>query len=317
VLSGRVRLGGIDYQACYWSDTTITLLPQLAGGPVYSQSFAISGDGSVQVGVSCSTASPTWNVGESCRWKNGVAQSLGALPGAAKEGVARSCNRNGSIVVGDAMSTAGRRAYIWDAQRGMRELGSVLVSEYGMNLTGWTLSYAFAMTPDGSVIVGAGTNPSGNVEGWIARLGCGTSMSYCTAGTTTNGCNATLSSSGTPSASGAGEFTLHATGVEGQKQGLFFYGLSGAQASPWGTSSSFLCVKAPTQRMATQSSGGTAGACNGSFASDWNAFIAANPSALGQPFALGDQVQVQAWFRDPPSPKTTSLSNALTFVVCP
>ena len=61
---------------------------------------------------------------------------------------------------------------------------------------------------------------------------------------------------------------------------------------------------------------GSTGACDGALVLDWNAFIAANPTALGAPFAGGDSVDVQAWFRDPPSPKSTSLSNALTFVVC-
>lgn len=317
VVSGRVRLGGSGYQACYWTDAVRTMLPQLPGGPSFSFCYAISGDGSVQVGGSCSLASPTFGLGESCRWKNGVAQSLGALPGAAKQGVARSCNRDGSIVVGEAMSTAGLRAYIWDATNGMRELGAVLASDYGLNLAGWTLTSANAITPDGRVVVGVGINPSGHKEGWIARLGCGGFASYCTAGTTTNGCTATLWAAGTPSASGTGSFTLSATSVEGQKQGLFFYSDGGAQAAPWGASTSLLCLKTPMQRMEPQNSGGTSGACSGSLASDWNAFISANPATLGAPFTAGDRFWAQAWFRDPLSAKATSLSNALSFVVCP
>jgi hypothetical protein len=50
---------------------------------------------------------------------------------------------------------------------------------------------------------------------------------------------------------------------------------------------------------------------------DWNAFIATNPGALGNPFLAGQAVYAQGWFRDPPAPKTTSLSNALKFTVCP
>jgi hypothetical protein len=38
---------------------------------------------------------------------------------------------------------------------------------------------------------------------------------------------------------------------------------------------------------------------------------------LGAPFAAGDAVWSQAWFRDPPSPGTTSMSNALRFTVGP
>jgi uncharacterized membrane protein len=320
VLSGRVRLGGIGYQACYWQDTTLVLLPQLSGAPgtPYSQCLAISGDGSVQVGVSVSVDSPNYAQGEACRWEAGVAQSLGSLPGASKRGLARSANRNGSVVVGTAQDSGGTMiAFIWDAQRGMRDLKAVLQTEHGLNLSGWTLINAHAITPAGDVIVGWGTNPAGFLEGWVARLGCATVASYCTAGTTTNGCNAMLSASGTPSASGAGSFVITANGVEGQKQGLLFYGVSGAAISAWGTTTSFLCVKAPTQRMAVQNSGGTAGACDGLLASDWNAYIAANPTALGTPFAFGDALYVQAWFRDPPSPKTTALSNAVSVTVCP
>jgi hypothetical protein len=50
---------------------------------------------------------------------------------------------------------------------------------------------------------------------------------------------------------------------------------------------------------------------------DWSAFVATHPSALGRPFAVGQTVNAQGWFRDPPSPKHTSLSDGLDFVVCP
>ncbi|MCE9596216.1 MAG: hypothetical protein K8S98_18655 [Planctomycetes bacterium] len=318
VLAGRVRLGGLDYGACCWVDTTLVHLPKLVGGPTYAQCLAISGNGNVQVGVSCSTASPTYAEGEAVRWENGVVQALGNLPGAARSGYGLSANRGGSIVVGAAKdSTSQLRAFIWDAAHGMRLLSSVLVSDYGLNLTGWTLTGASAITPDGNVIVGSGINPAGFAEGWIARLGCGGFASYCTAGTTTNGCEAHLWASGAPSASGTGSFTLTATNVEGKKPGLFFYGVNGGQALAWGTSSSFLCVKSPTKRFAVQNSGGTAGSCNGVLTTDWNAFLAAHPGALGAPFSAGKQVWVQAWFRDPPSSMNTALSNGLTFFLCP
>jgi hypothetical protein len=68
--------------------------------------------------------------------------------------------------------------------------------------------------------------------------------------------------------------------------------------------------------MGVQSSGGILFECNGTLSADWNAFRAAHPTALGAPFMPGQLVHAQAWFRDPSSPKTTSLSNALQFVVC-
>jgi hypothetical protein len=126
-----------------------------------------------------------------------------------------------------------------------------------------------------------------------------------------------LSASGVPDANAGSGFVVLASNVEGQKQGIFFYGVSGPLAQAWGTSSSYLCVKPPTQRTGTQFSNGSFNACDGSFSLDWNAYVAGNPGALGVPFAGGESVWIQAWFRDPPSPKTTSLSNALVFTVCP
>lgn len=146
---------------------------------------------------------------------------------------------------------------------------------------------------------------------------CSAPTSYCTAGTSTHGCNASVSGVGTPSASAASGFVLTASGVEGQKQGLFFYGLSGPAAIAWGTGTSFLCVKSPTQRTSASNSGGTNAACDGVITLDWNAFRAANPGALGSPFAGGEVVNAQCWFRDPPAAKTTSLTNGIEFTLCP
>lgn len=76
-------------------------------------------------------------------------------------------------------------------------------------------------------------------------------------------------------------------------------------------------MKAPTQRTGTQTSGGTNGACDGAYSLDWNQYVAANPTALGAPFAGGETVYAQGWFRDPPSAKTTNLTDGLQFTVCP
>ena len=71
------------------------------------------------------------------------------------------------------------------------------------------------------------------------------------------------------------------------------------------------------ERTPVQSSGGTIGTCGGVLSLDWNAYVAANPGALGTPFVGGETCYAQGWFRDPPSPKTTNLSNALQFAVHP
>jgi hypothetical protein len=141
---------------------------------------------------------------------------------------------------------------------------------------------------------------------------------YCTAGTTSNGCTASISASGAPNVAHSAPCQITINNVEGQKTGIVFYGL-GALPQPWCSTggTSFLCVKPPTMRSGTQSSGGTAGLCNGTLGLDWNTFQLANPGALGQPWSSGNKAFVQAWFRDPPSCKTTSLSNAVELTYAP
>lgn len=186
-------------------------------------------------------------------------------------------------------------------------------------------SYAGSLSSDGrfvgywslsSNLVAGDTN--GRWDAFAHDRGTDNFITFCTAGTSSNGCVAGLSAVGTPSATAGAGFTLTANSVEGQKQGLVFYGLdnTGFAPLPWGASSSFLCIKSPVQRSTPVASGGAAGACNGSLALDWNT-LAVTPGVLGQPFTAGQHVFSQAWYRDPPSSKTTALSNALEFVVEP
>ena len=71
-----------------------------------------------------------------------------------------------------------------------------------------------------------------------------------------------MSSTGIPSASATSGFVVTAAFVEGQKDGLFFYGQNGQQAIPWGNGTSFQCVVPPVKRGGLRVGNGTAGACN-------------------------------------------------------
>jgi Tol biopolymer transport system component len=165
-------------------------------------------------------------------------------------------------------------------------------------------------------LVSGDTNNTRDV--FLRDRGTDAPVSYCTAGTTSLGCVAAISGTGTPSVSATSGFSISVANLDGQRSGLVFYGVSGSVEYPWAPgSSSFLCVKSPTQRLPLQSTGGTVGSCNGSLAVDFLAFLAANPGSLGQPFSSGDIVYAQAWFRDPPSPKSTSLSAGLVFTLLP
>jgi hypothetical protein len=164
----------------------------------------------------------------------------------------------------------------------------------------------------------AGTARDLNNNGQPDNCELGAFFNYCTAGTSTAGCTAAMGASGVLSASATSGFMLGATGVEGDKLGILFYSISGPASQPWfGGSTSFKCVKSPMQRLTPLSSGGTAGACDGQLMQDVQVYFAANPAALGAPLTVGGLYSFQAWYRDPPAPATTSLSDALQVTCAP
>ena len=142
---------------------------------------------------------------------------------------------------------------------------------------------------------------------------------YCTAGVSAAGCQASIGHAGVPSASATSGFSLVATGVEGSKDGLFFFGTNGRQANSWGNGTSFQCVAPPVMRGGLLTGSGTTGLCDGAFSQDLNALWCPScPKPQKNPGACAT-VQAQLWYRDPGSTSNqpTSFSDALEFVVSP
>jgi len=155
------------------TNTGLVGLGHLPGGRVDGEARDVSPDGSVVVGYS---QSPSWPaIGtEAFRWTSSTGMiGLSTLPGA-EDSEANAVSADGSIIVGDALvdSIASRRkAFIWDSMHGMRSLLDVLVTEFGLNLAGWSLTEATGISGDGQTIVGYGANPDGFTEAWIAYIG--------------------------------------------------------------------------------------------------------------------------------------------------
>jgi probable HAF family extracellular repeat protein len=127
-----------------------------------SVAYGISPDGSVIVGRGYT------GVEEACRWNQDLTRiHLGFVPGDTWS-TAFAASANGEFIVGDPNQGTGDCAFIWDARHGIRSLHVVLVDDFGLNLAGWQLSAARAITPDGNTIVGYGINPAGMTEAWIA-----------------------------------------------------------------------------------------------------------------------------------------------------
>ncbi len=86
----------------------------------------------------------------------------------------RAVSEDGTVIVGWAQDGGDLQAFIWTDTDGMRPLQDVLVNDFGLDLTGWTLTLALDASVHADtgriVVVGAGTNPDGNTEGYLAVL---------------------------------------------------------------------------------------------------------------------------------------------------
>ncbi len=94
---------------------------------------------------------------------------LGDLAGGSFQCEPFGVSADGSVVVGGSAEATGIRAFIWDTANGMQNLQDVLVSQLGLDLTGWTLTQAFGISADGLTIVGSG-NHDGISEAFIAVI---------------------------------------------------------------------------------------------------------------------------------------------------
>lgn len=159
-------------EAAFWSASTGWVgLGDLPGGLYYSDAYDVSADGSVIVGWSEAAAGEL-----AFRWTDPATggtgmQSLGDLPGGGQFSHAYSISGDGGTIVGTSTSATVVEAFIWTEAQGMRSLKGVLESEFGLDVTGWTLLKAMAVSDDGRTIVGMGIDPQGNNQGWVAYLG--------------------------------------------------------------------------------------------------------------------------------------------------
>jgi uncharacterized membrane protein len=176
VAAGNIE-GGLGISTPYQWNGALVPWP---GGTTYSNiAKAVSPDGSVVVGsMGVNGSGDTYPF----EWTNDSVTSLtlpaGFVVGSAM-GVSSDVSNDGPTIVG-AMApfvigqyAEGGTAFIWNQASGIQNLQQVLTADYGLgsSLTGWTLTEATAITPDGNTIVGTGIDPKGATEGWIATLG--------------------------------------------------------------------------------------------------------------------------------------------------
>lgn len=142
---------------------------------------------------------------------------------------------------------------------------------------------------------------------------CPTPTAYCTAKVNSQGCTPAIGFAGTPSLTSVAPFTISATQLINQRNGLLFYGLAPAASAFYGGTK---CAASPLKRIVMPSSGGNTGAddCSGTFAFDFNTRLR---SGLDPALSIGVDVYTQFWYRDSASLGGVGMSNALQFRACP
>jgi probable HAF family extracellular repeat protein len=86
---------------------------------------------------------------------------LGYLAGGtASESISTGVSANGLVAVGYSSSSSGYQVFLWTQAGGMMGLGDLAGGLFSSSASG--------VSADGSVVVGWGMNPDGNIEAWLA-----------------------------------------------------------------------------------------------------------------------------------------------------
>ena len=145
-------------------------LEQFPGEVLTSEPLGISADGQTIVGWSAIGTSQV-----AVRWTDAGIESLGnAPPFEASRLFAQAANEDGSVIIGWGQAGTRLTAMYWTQTDGVRPLADVLTNDFGLDLSGWSLSVALDVTTHAATgrtaIVGSGLNPRGETEAFLAVL---------------------------------------------------------------------------------------------------------------------------------------------------
>ena len=163
---------GCPYMTTIWHNGTPVGLGYLSDGTSNPGSYAygISSDGTTLVGTSNLDNGQTV---VAVVWRDGLLTALDMLggPPGAVNSWAYDVSADGRVIVGYRYGTSfpEDEATVWFDNSGPQSIKSQLELD-GLDLTGWQLERAHAVSADGRTIVGYGTNPDGKIEAWIAYL---------------------------------------------------------------------------------------------------------------------------------------------------
>jgi probable HAF family extracellular repeat protein len=166
--NGDVIVGKSARTPFRWTESTGTV----SLGDFQGEANDLTPTGDIVVGMGSFNRANEPFLNQAFRWteEEGVLP-LGLMPGDTGYSKAMAVSADGSIIVGTGLEELGKpKAFIWDAINGMRELKQVLMSEYNVDLSAWTLESATDISANGKIIAGNGFNPDGYRQGWLVNL---------------------------------------------------------------------------------------------------------------------------------------------------
>ncbi len=156
VVAGTAQVIGAFRWTAAGGIVDLPLLPGAkSGGNVNAMSF----DGSVLVGTSSSAANSAF---QAVRWTSAGVQLLGPTLAPSN---AIDVSADGRVIVGNST-----QPFFWTEELGMVNIKDFLLDSGVSSVTGWSLGDVTGISGDGRTIVGRGTDPDGNQQGWIATI---------------------------------------------------------------------------------------------------------------------------------------------------
>jgi probable HAF family extracellular repeat protein len=168
---GRVVAGTGTHErgqeAFRWTEAgRMSALGDLPGGELSSEPFGMSPDGGVIVGEAASEQGI-----EAFRWRADAGLlGLGDLAGGKHESIAFDVSADGARAVGYGTNERGSEAVLWERTGPPRRVQELLLAAGVKEVEGWVLVSAAAISDDGRVIAGHGTDRTGATQAWRAVL---------------------------------------------------------------------------------------------------------------------------------------------------